>query len=86
MDRAMLRPSAQDEDVFQFILSGPDVDLDKVLTSREELIKAFYLLTGRTDILFGDLVWMSKYRSERAWLFQLLGLTSLIHETKHSYG
>ena len=66
MDRAMLRPSAQDEDVFQFILSGPDVDLDKVLTSREELIKAFYSLTGRTDILFGDLVWMSKYRSERA--------------------
>ena len=66
MDRAILRPSAQDEDVFQFILRGPDVDLDKASASREELIKTFYSLTKRTDILFGDLIWISQYRSEQA--------------------
>ena len=66
MNRAILRPSAQDEDVFQFILGGPDVDLDKTSASREEFIKAFYSFTKRTDILFGDLVWISQYRSEQA--------------------
>jgi hypothetical protein len=65
----MLRPSAQDEGVFQFILAGPDIDHDKVTNNREELIKVFYSISKRTDILFGDLVLISKYRSERALLF-----------------
>lgn len=67
MDRAILRPSGQDEDVFHFLLAGPDVDNEKVITSREELYKAFYSISRRTDILFGDLVCMSKDRSERPW-------------------
>lgn len=66
MDRAILRPSGQDEGVFQFILGGPDVDRDKASSSHEEFVKAFYSITGRTDIVFGDLIWISKYRSERA--------------------
>jgi hypothetical protein len=69
MDRLMLRPSGQDEDVVHFILAGPDVDSDKASTSREEFVKAFYSISRRTDILFGDLIWISKYRSERVLLF-----------------
>jgi FAD binding domain len=59
----LLRPSGQDEDVFNLLMAGPGVDRDKVLTSREELVKTFYSITKRTDILFGDLVCISKYRS-----------------------
>ena len=65
-DRVMLRPSAQDKDVFQFMIAGLNIDLDKVSSRREEFIKAFYSVTKRTDVLFGDLIWISKYRSERA--------------------
>jgi hypothetical protein len=65
----MLRPSGQDEEVFNVMLAGSDVNYDKVSTGREEFAKIFYSITNRTDILFGDLVWISKYRSERALLF-----------------
>jgi hypothetical protein len=68
MDRVRMRPG-QDEGVFNFLLAGPDVDCDKVSTDREEFVKAFYSISGRTDVLFGDLVWMSKYRSERPLFF-----------------
>ena len=62
MNRAMLRPSGQDKDNFTIAIGGPDVDCNKVSTSREELIKSFYSITNRTDIVFGDIVWISKYR------------------------
>ena len=64
----MLRPSGQDGDLFNFILGGPDVDCNKVLSSKEELVKSFYSITKRTDIVFGDLIWISKYRSEQVLL------------------
>ena len=63
MSRVFLRPSGQDEDVYQFILSGPNIDFDKISTSSEEFAKFFYSLTKRTDILFGDIIWVSKYRA-----------------------
>ena len=68
MNRAMLRPSGQDKDIFNILIGGPDVDCNKLSTSREELIKSFYSITNRTDIVFGDFVWISKYRQERASL------------------
>jgi len=58
----MLRPSGQVEDLFNFVVAGLDVDCNKILTSREELVKCFYSITKRTDIVFGNLVWISKYR------------------------
>ena len=64
----MLRPSGQDKDVFNIMIGGPNVDYNKISISREEFEKTFYSITKRTDILFGDLIWMSKYRSERALL------------------
>ena len=68
MNRVVLRPSGQDEDLFTFILGGPDIDCSKILLSREELVKSFYSITKRTDIVFGDLIWISKYRSEQVLL------------------
>ena len=68
----LLRPSGQDEDVFNLLMAGPGVDRNKVLTSREELVKTFYSITKRTDILFGDLVCISKYR--------LAGFVISLHE------
>jgi hypothetical protein len=58
----MMRPSGQDKDVFIIFIGGPDVDCNKVSTNREELIKSFYSITKRTDVLFGDFNWVSKYR------------------------
>ena len=58
----MLRPSSQDEDVYNFILGGLNIDYDKISTSSEEFAKFFYSHTKRTDVLFGDIIWVSKYR------------------------
>ena len=77
MNRVLLRPSGQDEDVYNFILSGPNIDYDKISTSSEEFAKTFYSLTKNTDILFGDIVWISKYRPELALLILYLRLRSL---------
>ena len=67
-----LRPSGQVEDVYSFVLGGPNIDYDKISTSSEEFAKLFYSLTKRTDILFGDIIWVSKYRLEQALLFLYL--------------
>ena len=61
MNRVILRPLGQDEDVFNFIMAGFDVYCNKVSTSREELVKFFYSITKRTDIIFGELVWISTW-------------------------
>ena len=58
----MLRPSSQDEDVYNFILGGLNIDYDIISTSSEEFAKFFYSHTKRTDVLFGDIIWVSKYR------------------------
>ena len=72
MNRILLRPSGQDKDVYNLILGGPNIDYDKISISSEEFAKFFYSLTMRTDIIFGDIIWMSKYRSERVMLFLYL--------------
>jgi hypothetical protein len=68
----MFRPSGQDEDVHNFSLSGSNIDYDKISTSSEEFAKFFHSLTKRTDVLFGDIIWVSKYRLERAFIFLYL--------------
>ena len=65
MNRILLRPSGQDEDVYNLILGGPDVNYEKISTSSEEFANYFYSVTKRTDIVFGDVNWISKYRSEQ---------------------
>jgi hypothetical protein len=79
MNSVWLRPSGQVEDVYSFVLSGPNIDYDKISTSSKEFAKLFYSLTKRTDILFGDIIRVSKYRLERAFVISLPALTILVH-------
>jgi hypothetical protein len=69
-NRFILRPSGQEKDLVNIVMDVPNVDYDKISTSREELIKSFYSITKRTDIVFGDLVWISKYRLEQVFLLK----------------
>ena len=72
MNRILLRPSGQDKDIYNFILAGTNLDFNKISTSSEGFAEAFRSLTKRTDILFGDIVWVAKYRLERILLFLYL--------------
>ena len=40
---------------------GKDVDTVKVSSRRDELLQAFYEITGEKDVDFGDIVWMSSF-------------------------
>ncbi|KAK0202449.1 FAD binding domain-containing protein [Desarmillaria ectypa] len=58
-----LRPfETKDDDKYTFICMGRDLDTDKMASGREEFIKAFYQISGRTDIEFGDLIWISNFQ------------------------
>ncbi|KAJ3993039.1 FAD binding domain-containing protein [Lentinula boryana] len=51
------------KNLFQFIILGnKDLDLVKISSSREEMIKAFHEITGKRDIEFGELVWMGLWK------------------------
>jgi hypothetical protein len=90
MNSVLLRPSGQVEDVYNFILGGPNlkINYDKILTSSEEFAEFFYSLTKRRDILFGDMIWVSKYRLARALFISLTAsaLTIFVHKTEYPYG
>ena len=87
MNRILLRPSGQDEDVYNLILGGPDVNYEKISTSSEDFAKYFYSVTKRTDIVFGDINWMSKYRSEQQTLLIFTFADDpCLYQTKHPYG
>jgi hypothetical protein len=51
------------DDRFFFLMGGPGVDLDKIMTSREEFTKTFQEITGRTDIEFGEVIAQGQWRS-----------------------
>ncbi len=48
---------------FNFMVAGKDVDTALSGSSREGFIKTFEKITGRTDIEFGELIWLSVYTS-----------------------
>ncbi|KAJ3776349.1 FAD binding domain-containing protein [Lentinula raphanica] len=51
------------KNLFQFIIMGNEnLDMVKISSNREEMIKAFHEITGRRDIEFGELVWMGLWR------------------------
>ncbi|KAK0202471.1 FAD binding domain-containing protein [Desarmillaria ectypa] len=52
----------RDTDKYNIICMGRDLDADKMASSREEFVKAFYEITGRTDIEFGDVIWLSNFQ------------------------
>ncbi|KAJ4474895.1 monooxygenase [Lentinula aciculospora] len=62
---ALLRPClVRGKNLFQFLIRGGNEKLDmvKISSSREEMVKAFHHLTGRRDIEFGELVWIGLWR------------------------
>ncbi|KAG7094588.1 hypothetical protein E1B28_005413 [Marasmius oreades] len=59
---ASLRPASVGGSRATFMIGGKNVDTSKVSASEEEFIKAFHDVTGRTDIEFGNLIWMGTWR------------------------
>ncbi len=58
-----LRPfETKDDDKYTFICMGRELDAAKMASGREEFIKVFYETSGRTDIEFGDLIWISNFQ------------------------
>ncbi|KAJ7583937.1 FAD binding domain-containing protein [Mycena floridula] len=58
-----MRGFALDKDVsyFSLMIAGSQLDSDS-LKSREDLINLVHQVSGRTDIEFGDLTWLSHYK------------------------
>ncbi|KAF9263188.1 hypothetical protein L218DRAFT_1077428 [Marasmius fiardii PR-910] len=57
---AGLRPTKDGR--FTFMVAGRGIDAAQVSSSGEEVVKAFHDITGRTDIEFGDFVWIGEWR------------------------
>ncbi|PFH50935.1 hypothetical protein AMATHDRAFT_3453 [Amanita thiersii Skay4041] len=58
----MLRSTQEGKNIFSLLCFGRNLDRAKVTSSREEYIKEFYAVTGRTDVKFGKLIWLGQYR------------------------
>ncbi|KAL1672846.1 FAD binding domain-containing protein [Schizophyllum commune] len=59
----MMRPSEdQDLNRLALMVGGPDIDNEKTASSREEFIKVFQEISGRSDIEFGELVTLGVFR------------------------
>jgi len=43
------------------LYTGAEVDHKKIVSSREALIEDIYELTGRREMKFGNLLWISSY-------------------------
>ncbi|KAK0489305.1 FAD binding domain-containing protein [Armillaria novae-zelandiae] len=60
---ASLRPfETKDDDKYNFICMGRELDADKMASGREEFIRTFYEISERTDVEFGDLIWISNFQ------------------------
>ena len=59
----MMRPSEdQDLNRLALMVGGPEIDNEKTASSREEFIKVFQEISGRTDMKFGELVTLRVFR------------------------
>lgn len=58
-----MRPSGHDDRIIQFMISGPNVDVAKMLKSKEAIVETFYDITGMRDIIFEDLICAFRYKS-----------------------
>ena len=59
--RVAVRPfEIEADDRFSIVLGGPQVE--HIPSSREELVEAFYAISGRTDVEFGDLICISQWK------------------------
>ncbi|KAK0214890.1 FAD binding domain-containing protein [Armillaria fumosa] len=54
---------SKDNDKYTVVYLGRDLDATNLaVSSKEEFIKLFYDITGRTDVEFGDLIWASTFQ------------------------
>ncbi|KAK0466822.1 FAD binding domain-containing protein [Desarmillaria tabescens] len=59
----VIRPSEdRPANKYQFFLMGHQLDATAAASGREAFLKEFYAISGRTDIEFGELVWISNFR------------------------
>ncbi|KAL0577856.1 hypothetical protein V5O48_004128 [Marasmius crinis-equi] len=49
------------EDRYTFICGGVNLDCQKMSSSREAWLETFYDVTGRRDVVFGDVIWMGTW-------------------------
>jgi hypothetical protein len=47
---------------FSFVFTGPEVDHARIASDRQYLLSTFYEVSGRHDVQFGDILWVSDYR------------------------
>nr|AGK29862.1 FAD-binding protein [Volvariella volvacea] len=57
-----LRPTNPNPKLFTFIVSGRELNHEEISSGREKFIEAFYKITNRKEVVFGDLIWISNYR------------------------
>ncbi|KAF9253954.1 hypothetical protein L218DRAFT_951934, partial [Marasmius fiardii PR-910] len=58
----LLRPFETDDDRYNFLMGGQEIDLQKVAADREALYKQISTVIGR-EIEFGDLIWSGLWRA-----------------------
>jgi hypothetical protein len=57
----VLRMSGPNSKVCMFAYSGHPAHLKAKTLTREEFIEEFYTVTGRRDVKFGEVKWLSSY-------------------------
>ncbi|KAL0953975.1 hypothetical protein HGRIS_005134 [Hohenbuehelia grisea] len=50
------------ENRYSFNLAGAELAIDDLLNNRDELLQVMTRISGRTDIKWGEVTWLSKYR------------------------
>jgi hypothetical protein len=48
--------------VFTFQVFGKQVDRARLVSDPKELVKLFLTVTGRPDLVYGDLIWVSEFK------------------------
>lgn len=60
--RVSLRAGNGKKNTYTFLSMGLEFDHEHMASSREALIETFYEVSGRTDIKFGDMIWLKNWR------------------------
>lgn len=48
--------------LFNFAVLGPNIPHAELASDREALLKTFRTITGRSDLKFGEITWVSHFR------------------------
>lgn len=59
----VLRPGTKDKNGFRFAYTGGPEHWKQTVPTREEFVEEFYNVTGRRDVQFGAVPWISSFKS-----------------------